>query len=950
MYSISVKNGSSFVEIQNDKKKVKDPVLYEALNSCGSLTFEVQIEDDIYDGYERLKSRVLVKEDGAIQFVGRLLRTTIDFQNTKKLVFEGEMALLNDVLYPPYEFSGSIAEFLTNVINYYNSKCSTENQINIGRITMIDKNNYIARSNTDYSTCWEAISDKLIDLCGGYLSMRWVLDGSTVYRYLDYLENPGAEASQKIEYAKNILDVGQEIDATDICTVLYPFGAKDESTGEKVDISSVNGGKKYITSNKLSLFGVVEKIVEFEDVTLPSNLLSKAKAYLEEHDSSITTLTVKALDLHVLDDIYVRFNVGDTVHVYSKPNSIDTYMMISERTRNLNNPDKDELTLGKVVETFTSSVDKPGMSIESDENALNYVDVEYGLSDSSTVAPTIWSTDSPVWTAGKYIWQRTKCVYINGTITYSNIACIQGAKGEDGKDGLNGADGKDGIDGTNGKDGAPGTDGTDGRGISSVEEQYYLSSSNTSLLNGTWSISCPEWKKGYYIWTRSKITWMNPTETTYTDAVLSTALNQANENANEAIESIPSDEHIKDIAKLQTNLLLGANGGYMEVLNDVEEKPIALRFMDSMIASSAKNVLLINQNGIGFSNTGVNGPFYNAWTIDGHLSADVIYTGILQDRAGNFKLNMDTGEISVQKLTLNTPDLIFGVYPDGNYIEITETESSDGILFNGTGKILMTPSGAFDVRNIVSNVLKNQLQISSESKSNNISLWNNLHSNANYFANSITMSSQTQVDGSVNNAVNIYNYLVGSNTESNYISMSNNGSNKYLKINNDGSRNRLWLTRSGNNTHLQLANYSTNAGSDIYTNVLEFDSSSGILMFNMDYGYPGNFNRAAVTGMKMYNVDLNINSKDDMRITASGLLYLNASADYVTKIWYNGAKLKKAVTISGDNVFISVGGMCFRVTGMTNGCLAVESITNGNQSESSGGKYRFQKVDYSTWA
>lgn len=950
MYSISVKNGSSFVEVQNDKKKVKDPVLYEALNSCGSLTFEVQIEDDIYDGYERLKSRVLVKEDGAIQFVGRLLRTTIDFQNTKKLVFEGEMALLNDVLYPPYEFSGSIAEFLTNVINYYNSKCSTENQINIGRITMIDKNNYIARSNTDYSTCWEAISDKLIDLCGGYLSMRWVLDGNTVYRYLDYLENPGAEASQKIEYAKNILDVGQEIDATDICTVLYPFGAKDESTGEKVDISSVNGGKKYITSNKLSLFGVVEKIVEFEDVTLPSNLLSKAKAYLEEHDSSITTLTVKALDLHVLDDIYVRFNVGDTVHVYSKPNSIDTYMMISERTRNLNNPDKDELTLGKVVETFTSSVDKPGMSIESDENALNYVDVEYGLSDSSTVAPTIWSTDSPVWTAGKYIWQRTKCVYINGTITYSNIACIQGAKGEDGKDGLNGADGKDGIDGTNGKDGTPGTDGTDGRGISSVEEQYYLSSSNTSLLNGAWSISCPEWKKGYYIWTRSKITWMNPTETTYTDAVLSTALNQANENANNAIESIPSDEHIKDIAKLQTNLLLGANGGYMEVLNDAEEKPIALRFMDSMIASSAKNVLLINQNGIGFSNTGVNGPFYNAWTIDGQLSADVIYTGILQDRAGNFKLNMDTGEISVQKLTLNTPDLIFGVYPDGNYIEITETESSDGILFNGTGKILMTPSGAFDVRNIVSNVLKNQLQISSESKSNNISLWNNLHSNANFFANSITLWSQTQVDGTISNAVNIYNYLVGSNTESNYISMSNNGSNKYLKINNDGSKNRLWLTRSGNNTHLQLANYSTNAGSDIYTNVLEFDSSSGILMFNMDYGYPGIFNRAAVTGMKMYNVDLNINSKDDMRITASGLLYLNASADYVTKIWYNGAKLKKAVTISGDNVFISVGSMCFRVTGMTNGCLAVESITNGNQSESSGGKYRFQKVDYSTWA
>lgn len=764
MYSISVKNGSSFVEIQNDKKKVKDPVLYEALNSCGSLTFEVQIEDDIYDGYERLKSRVLVKEDGAIQFVGRLLRTTIDFQNTKKLVFEGEMALLNDVLYPPYEFSGSIAEFLTNVINYYNSKCSTENQIIIGRITMVDKNNYIVRSNTDYSTCWEAISDKLIDLCGGYLSMRWVLDGSTVYRYLDYLENPGAEASQKIEYAKNILDVGQEIDATDICTVLYPFGAKDESTGEKVDISSVNGGKKYITSNKLSLFGVVEKIVEFEDVTLPSNLLSKAKAYLEEHDSSITTLTVKALDLHVLDDIYVRFNVGDTVHVYSKPNSIDTYMMISERTRNLNNPDKDELTLGKVVETFTSSVDKPGMSIESDENALNYVDVEYGLSDSSTVAPTIWSTDSPAWTAGKYIWQRTKCVYINGTITYSNIACIQGAKGEDGKDGLNGTDG------------TPGTDGTDGRGISSVEEQYYLSSSNTSLVNGTWSISCPEWKKGYYIWTRSKITWMNPTETTYTDAVLSTALNQANENANEALESIPSDEHIKDIAKLQTNLLLGANGGYMEVLNDAEEKPIALRFMDSMIASSAKNVLLINQNGIGFSNTGVNGPFYNAWTIDGHLSADIIYTGILQDRTGNFKLNMDTGEISVQRLTLNTPELIFGDLSN-QYIKISNYSDSSGnkvgVLFDGTGQIIMTPEGKLDISNYVSNKLYNQFQMAYSSTGKQIYLWNKKQLDTNN-ANSISLQSTESA-----NTFNVINYDLNSTYVGNQISLYSQKNSTY---------------------------------------------------------------------------------------------------------------------------------------------------------------------------
>lgn len=930
MFRIKILNGSEWITIQDSKNKAVEPVLTEKLNSCGSLVYKTLITDEYYDLYKIMNTKVLVEEDGSIQFIGRLLTYVTDFNNTKELTFEGELALLNDVMYPPYDFTGTPAELLTNVINCYNSKCSSYNQIRIGRITVTDKNDYIARSCKVYSSCWEVISKKLIELCGGYIKLRWVLSDGEILRYIDYLEEPGKNSEQKIEFSKNLLDVNKEMAGDQICTVLIPLGAEDEETKKRVDITSVNDGINYIESQSVSIYGRIESVVIFDDVTVPANLLTKAQKYLQEVDKNIHTLKINAIDLHALNVDISRYNVGDVVNIYSKPHDIETIMLITERERNLNDPSLDSISLGKEEKTYTSN----GGS-GAKEDSITSVDIEYGISDSQTEEPSSWNTVCPQWQKDKYIWQRTVCRYLSGTFIYSDATCIQGASG---------ADGKNGIDGTNGDD---------GRGIAAVIEEYYLSSSKTEVTGGTWQTTCPEWKKGYYIWTRSKVTWMNPTEDTYTEPILAGASNQANETANEALESIPTEDEIKGITKEQTSILLGMKGGYLEFLYEDSENPdipTGLRIMDSKNKGSASNVILLNSGGFGFSNSGVEGPYFNAWTIDGHLSADAIYTGILQDRAGNFKLNMDTGEISVKKLTLNTPDLIFGVYPSGNYIEITETESSDGILFNGTGKILMTPSGAFDVRNIVSNVLKNQLQISAEGTSNNISLWNNLHSNANYFANSITLWSQTQVDGTVSNAVNIYNYLVGSNTESNYISMSNNGSNKFLKINNDGSKNRLWLTRSGNNTHLQLANYSTNAGSDIYTNVLEFDSSSGILMFNMDYGYPGSFNRAAVTGMKMYNVDFNINSKDDMRITASGLLYLNASADYVTKIWYNGAKLKKAVTISGDQVFISVGGMCFRVTGMTNNCLAVESVTAGNQSESSGGKYRFQRVDYASWA
>lgn len=80
-------------------------------------------------------------------------------------------------------------------------------------------------------------------------------------------------------------------------------------------------------------------------------------------------------------------------------------------------------------------------------------------------------------------------------------------------------------------------------------------------------------------------------------------------------------------------------------------------FLDTPSAETAKNVLRINTNGIGFSTNGVNGPYRNAWTIDGSLVADFITTGVLtanlikagvlQSLNGATSINMETGEASL---------------------------------------------------------------------------------------------------------------------------------------------------------------------------------------------------------------------------------------------------------------------------------------------------------------
>ena len=111
---------------------------------------------------------------------------------------------------------------------------------------------------------------------------------------------------------------------------------------------------------------------------------------------------------------------------------------------------------------------------------ISNTDVLYAISSSNTIAPTSgWQTTAPAWKDGYYIWSKTKVVYTDGDIVYTDAACITGGKGET------------------------------GNGISSIIEQYYLSSSATSLSNGSWSNSRPTWKNGWYIWTRSVINYTN---------------------------------------------------------------------------------------------------------------------------------------------------------------------------------------------------------------------------------------------------------------------------------------------------------------------------------------------------------------------------------------------------------------------------------------------------------
>lgn len=64
--------------------------------------------------------------------------------------------------------------------------------------------------------------------------------------------------------------------------------------------------------------------------------------------------------------------------------------------------------------------------------------------------------------------------------------------------------------------GATGATGVAGKGVSSIVEQYYKSTSATALSGGSWGTTYPGWENGKYIWTRSVITYTDNTTSTTT--------------------------------------------------------------------------------------------------------------------------------------------------------------------------------------------------------------------------------------------------------------------------------------------------------------------------------------------------------------------------------------------------------------------------------------------------
>lgn len=353
--------------------RVLSPKLALEVNKTGSLEFSIYPEHPYYPKLAKFKTIITVYQDDLLVFRGRVLNEEKGFYNEKQVACEGQLAFLLDSIQRPYDFTGSVLEYFTQLVTNHNSQVEAVKQFVVGNVTVTDPNDYIVRSNIDYVDTWDEINKKLLDLLGGFLQVRFE-EGTA---YLDYLQDFSTLSTQTVEFGKNLIDLKNITKGEDVATALIPLGAKlkddeGQDTDKRLTVAAVNSGKDFITdAEAVDKYGFICRQQVWDDVTEASNLLAKGKAYLAGLVNVATSVEITAADLAGIDLNVKTFRLGSYVQVVSKPHDINQLFMVQKLSVDLLEPAANKLTLGGTFLGFGEAMhglsDRQGEIVQSIE-------------------------------------------------------------------------------------------------------------------------------------------------------------------------------------------------------------------------------------------------------------------------------------------------------------------------------------------------------------------------------------------------------------------------------------------------------------------------------------------------------------------------------------------------------------------------------------------------------
>ena len=347
-------------------------------------------------------------------------------------------------------------------------------------------------------------------------------------------------------------------DETGTGQLITPQGITANAIGNGIIVNNMIADNASISGSKLDINSVVSEV---------NNGTTTLKASIVKLDDKNQTLDVAFNTMSTQVDKNTTTTNTNTTNINTMQGQIST--LISNTTVTEDGKDKTikeaYSSLKQTVNSLSSTMGSTTTELENIttklDKTIKSTSIEYYVSTSSTTqVGGSWSSATPTWSTGKYIWQRIIYTYTDNTSKTSTPVCIQGAQGPQGEKGETGATGSQGPQGDQGPQGVKGDTGPRGpqgpqgiqgeqgatgeqgpqgvkgdtgpqgeqgdkgdkgdagQSVTSVTPQFQKHTSNTTAPTGTWSDTCPAYESGKYLWIRNKVVFANPAATKYTKA------------------------------------------------------------------------------------------------------------------------------------------------------------------------------------------------------------------------------------------------------------------------------------------------------------------------------------------------------------------------------------------------------------------------------------------------
>lgn len=404
----------------NPKGTVLSPKLTREISKGGSLTFTMTHDHPQYDMLQKMSTVVVVKQDGKEIWRGRILNHEADWYNNRAVYCEGALSYFNDSCVTPFNYEGTLKEFLQHIIDVHNAQVGQKMKMfELGTVTAAlgdlkvqfgDADQYGVGE--DYGKIWDIIDKMVLKTFGGYAYCTFNADtGYNVLNYCDQAYEEQRQTAQDIEYGVNLLDLTEKTDTNDLYTRIYPVGNKHtvEETKWKYKFKWLPGGlgkytdsheerygimdtdsatvNKYLpksgyrcnlntgddcgyieNTDAIAKFGVISRIMEL-DTDSENDTFAAGVQALQQNHTMVTSYTVKAVDLVDAGYDTERLTFASYANIISAPHSVDAIMLCSKLVEPLDHPEKKEFTFGMTRRTLTDrQVENLGKTNLLDEN------------------------------------------------------------------------------------------------------------------------------------------------------------------------------------------------------------------------------------------------------------------------------------------------------------------------------------------------------------------------------------------------------------------------------------------------------------------------------------------------------------------------------------------------------------------------------------------------------